>query len=51
MEQSLADRGDGEELIESKVGGVHSMVMMVREQRPYQVCLYCDVGLSLLIVR
>ena len=23
MEQSLADRGDGEELIDTKIGGVH----------------------------
>ena len=24
MEQSLADRGDGEELVDNKLGGVHS---------------------------
>ena len=26
MEQSLADRGDGEELIDTKVGGMHVLV-------------------------
>ena len=37
MEQSLADTGDGEELIETKVGGVNSMDSPLQ---PSQVCLY-----------
>ena len=40
MGQGLADRGDGEELIESKVLGVH---LTDREQRHSQVCLYCVI--------
>ena len=49
MEQSLGDRGDGEELvyIDAKVGGVHSTD---KEPRPSQVCPR-DMGLSLLIMR
>ena len=35
MEQSLADRGDGEQQTDTKVGGVHLM----KEQKPSQVCL------------
>ena len=47
MEQSLADRGDGEELIETKVGGVHSTDSRLR---PSSVPLLCDMDLSLLIM-
>ena len=38
MEQSLADKGDRGELIDSKVGGVHSTV---KDLRPSQIWLYC----------
>ena len=37
MEQSLEDSGDGEELIDTKVEGVHSTD---KGLRPSQVCLY-----------
>ena len=37
MEQSLADRDDGEDLIEAKVGGVHSTDSQLQ---PSQVYLY-----------
>ena len=36
MEQNLADRSDGEELIDAKVGGVHSMVSRLQRSK---VCL------------
>ena len=40
MEESLADRGDGEELIDTKDEGVLSMDIQVQ---PSQLCLYCMV--------
>ena len=40
MEQSLGDQGDGEELIDTKVEGVHSTD---RRQQPSQLCPYCVV--------
>ena len=45
MEQSFADRGDGEELIETKVEGVHSTTTALQN-----VPLLCDMDLSLLIM-
>ena len=36
MEQGLADSGDGEELIDTNVGGVHSTDSLLQ---PCQVCL------------
>ena len=40
MEQSLADRSDGEEQIDTKVGGVHSTD---GRQQPSEICLYCVI--------
>ena len=40
MEQSLADKGDGEQLIETKVVGVQSTYSQLR---PSQLCLYCVI--------
>ena len=40
MEQSLADRGNGEELIETKGWGVQSTV---KEKRDSLLCLYCVI--------
>ena len=45
MEQSLADRGDGEQQIDTKVGGVHSMDCRIQSSQ------LCDIGLSLLIMQ
>ena len=45
MEQSLADRGDGEKLIETKVGGVH-----LTDSQP-SVPLVCVMGLRVLIMQ
>ena len=36
VEQSLADRGDREELVDKKLGGVHSKDNRLQ---PYEVCL------------
>ena len=45
---NFTDRGDGEELLDTKVGGVHSTD---KEQRPSKCMpLLCDFGLSLLIM-
>ena len=40
MEQSLADRGDGEELMDTKVVGVHTTDSRLQSS---QLCLYCVV--------
>ena len=40
MEQSIADRSDGEELIYTKVGDVHSTDS---QPQPSKVCLYCVI--------
>ena len=45
MEQSLADRGDGEELIDTKFGGVHLTDKDLR-----RIPLVYDMGISLLIM-
>ena len=48
MEQSLADRGDGGELIDTKISGVH---LTGSQLQPSQVCLYVyDMGIGLLII-
>ena len=39
MEQSLADRNDGEKLIDTKIGDVHSMDSRLR---PSKLCLWYD---------
>ena len=44
MEQSIADRGIGEELIDTKVGAVHSTN---KDLRP-SMSLLCDMALMLL---
>ena len=36
MGQSLADMGDGKELIDTKIGGVHSTDSQLQ---PFKVCL------------
>ena len=43
MEQRLADRGDEEELIEAKFGGVHSTDSRLVPSK------LCNMGVSLLI--
>ena len=43
MELSLADRGDGEELIDTKIGGVH---LTDSWQQPSKVCLKPDIWAS-----
>ena len=40
MEQSLADRGDGAEQIDTNVGGVHSTD---GRQQPSKMYLYCVI--------
>ena len=40
MEESLADRGDGEELIDAKVWFV---LPTDKDLRPSQACLYCVI--------
>ena len=40
MEQSLADSDDGEEQMDTKVGGVHSTD---GRQQPSKMCLYCVI--------
>ena len=40
MEQSLSDKGDGEEQTDTKVGAVYSTDI---EQRPSKVFLYCVI--------
>ena len=44
MEQSVADRDNGEELIDTKVGGVHSTAPM---SLPDMLLVY-DMGISML---
>ena len=50
MEQSWADRGDGGELIETKVGGACAFDGKPTTVLP-SVPLLCDMGLGLLIMR
>ena len=38
MEQNLTDRGDGEALVNTKVGGMYSTDSRLQ---PCQLCLYC----------
>ena len=40
MEQHLADKGNGEEQTETKVGGVY---LADKEQQPFQLFLYCVI--------
>ena len=40
MEERLADRDDGEELIDTKFVGVHSTD---KEKRDSKICLYCVI--------
>ena len=40
MEQSLAGRRDGEDLVVAKVGGVHSTD---NDLRPSPMCLKCNI--------
>ena len=47
MEQSLADRGDEEEFIDTKVEGVHSTDS---QQQPSQVFLYCVILAYILLI-